>query len=58
MDSFPLQHGMLAEDINLANKTITIQSIIGCCLTNTNMYRLTDQGNWETSSEQREIGKQ
>ena len=56
IDTFPLQHGMLAEDINITNKTTT-QSIIGCCKVNNNVYRLTNNGNWKTSSQQREIGK-
>jgi hypothetical protein len=55
-DTFPLQHGMLTEDINITNKTIT-QSIIGCCKVNNNVYLLTNNGNWKTSSQQREIGK-
>ncbi|MDR3025164.1 XAC2610-related protein [Chryseobacterium sp.] len=56
-DSFPLQHGMLAEDINTVNKTLTTQSIIGCCHYNLNTYKLNSTGNWETSSEQGELKK-
>ncbi|WP_353150184.1 hypothetical protein [Chryseobacterium sp.] len=32
IDSFPLQHGMLAEDIDVTNKTIITQSIAGCVI--------------------------
>lgn len=56
-DSFPLQHGILAEDISKANKTITVQSIVGCCHINLNQYKLNSNGRWETSSEQHELNK-
>ncbi|KMQ69259.1 hypothetical protein ACM39_03950 [Chryseobacterium sp. FH2] len=56
-DSFPLQHGMLAEDINIVNKRITTQSVIGCCHYNLNTYSLKPNGSWEVSSEQRELNK-
>ena len=57
-DSFPLQHGMLAEDINIANKTITTQSVVGCCHYNLNTYNLKSNGNWEVLSEQKELKKE
>lgn len=55
--SFPLQHGILAENIDLANKTITTQSIIGCCHVNINKYKLNSNTTWESSSEQQELKK-
>ncbi len=54
-DSFPLQHGILAEDIDVANKVITTQSIVGCCHYNLNIYKLKSNGSWETSSKQQNI---
>lgn len=55
IDSFPLQHGMLAEDISIPNKTITTQSIVGCCYSNLNIYKLKADGKWVFSSEQQEL---
>ena len=55
--SFPLQHGILAENIDLVNKTITTQSIIGCCHININKYKLNSNTTWESSSEQHELKK-
>ncbi|WP_270421593.1 XAC2610-related protein [Chryseobacterium indologenes] len=55
VESFPLQHGMLAENIDTTNKTITTQSIVGCCHINLNKYKLNTNGTWETSSEQRKV---
>lgn len=55
VESFPLQHGMLAENIDTTNKTITTQSIVGCCHINMNKYKLNANGIWETSSEQQEV---
>lgn len=46
---------MLAEDINIPNKTIITQSIVGCCYSNLNIYKLKADGKWELSSEQREL---
>jgi hypothetical protein len=56
-DSFPLQHGMLAEDIDVTKKIITSQGVVGCCHININKYKLNTNGNWETSSEQQELKK-
>ncbi|SHM10589.1 hypothetical protein SAMN05444407_109156 [Chryseobacterium contaminans] len=56
-DSFPLQHKILAEDIDALNKTIKTQSIVGCCHFNLNTYKLKSDGSWEASSEQRELNK-
>ena len=55
LDSFPLQHAMLAEDINVANKTITTKSVVGCCHFNVNTYKLNLNKNWETTSLQEKI---
>lgn len=57
LDTFPLQHGILAEDINIENKTVTTKSIVGCCHYNLNKYKLNVDGNWLISSEQIEIKK-
>lgn len=57
VESFPLQHGILAEDINVTNKIITTQSIIGCCHININKYKLNSSRNWNISSEQKELKK-
>ncbi|WP_027381948.1 XAC2610-related protein [Epilithonimonas caeni] len=54
-ESFPLQHGMLGEDINVTNKTITTQTTVGCCHINLNKYKLNSKGMWETFSEQHEL---
>lgn len=54
-DAFPLQHGMLAEDINTSKKTITTKSIVGCCNYNINQYTLKNDGKWETSSVQKKM---
>lgn len=48
--SFPLQHGILAENIDLVNKIITTQSIIGCCHVNINKYKLNSNTTWDISS--------
>lgn len=53
--TFPLQHGMLAEDINLKNKTITTKSVVGCCDYNINIYKLKSNETWEISSKQNKI---
>lgn len=55
VESFPLQHGMLAEEFDAADKTITTRSIVGCCHTNINTYKLNPNGSWESLSEQKEI---
>ena len=57
LDTFPLQHGILAEDINIENKTVTTKSIVGCCHYNLNKYKLNANGSWLTSSKQIEIKK-
>lgn len=56
-NSFPLQHGMLAENVDVTKKTITSQSVVGCCHMNINKYKLNSNGNWDTSSEQQELKK-
>lgn len=55
VESFPLQHGMLAEEFDAAHKTITTRSIVGCCHANINTYKLKPNGSWESLSEQKEI---
>jgi len=57
VETFPLQHGILAENIDVANKTITTQSIIGCCHININKYKLNSSTTWDISSEQQELKK-
>ncbi|MDR4951331.1 hypothetical protein REB14_03905 [Chryseobacterium sp. ES2] len=57
VETFPLQHGILAENIDVANKTITTQSIIGCCHININKYKLNSNTTWDISSEQQELKK-
>lgn len=55
--SYPLQHGVLAEEINTVNKTISTQTIVGCCHYNLNTYELKSDGSWETSSQQKQINE-
>lgn len=56
-DPFPLQHGMLADDIDAASRTITTRSVVGCCNYNLNTYKFTSNGEWKTFSKQEAIQK-
>ena len=52
LDSFPLQHGLLAEDFDFKNKTITTESPVGCCNINVNTYKLNSDKTWEKTNRQ------
>lgn len=56
-ETFPLQHGMLAENINIPAKTISVQNSIACCHYNLTIYKLKSNESWEVSSEQRQLKK-
>jgi len=53
--SFPLQHGVLADDVDNVKKTITTASPVGCCSINVNTYILRSNGTWEGSTRQEKL---
>lgn len=57
IDSFPLQHGVLAEDINSKDKTITTKKPVGCCNINITQYKYNSDGTWKTTSKQEKINE-
>ncbi|SHM54696.1 XAC2610-related protein [Chryseobacterium polytrichastri] len=56
-DSFPLQHGLLAKELSIEEKTIKISNSVGCCSLNISTFKLKSDGIWETFTEQKKINK-
>jgi len=54
-EKFPLQQGLLPEDINARNKTLTTINSIGCCKINTVIYKLLETGEWDVISKIEEL---